>query len=59
MSIIPIANLPLDALVAGSVAPLRRWSTAGFCFVAWRRSGYSRSMGLLELLRLGLVCLAP
>ena len=31
--------------------------TAGFCFVAWRRSGYSRSMGLLELLRLALVCL--
>jgi len=29
--------------------------TAGFCFVAWRRSGYRRSMGLLELLRLGLV----
>jgi len=29
--------------------------TAGFCFVAWRRSGYRRSMGLLESLRLGLV----
>jgi hypothetical protein len=29
--------------------------TAGFCFLAWRRSGYRPSMGLLELLRLGLV----
>jgi hypothetical protein len=29
--------------------------TAGFCFVAWRRSGYRPSMGLLELLRLVLV----
>ena len=26
-----------------------------FCFVAWRRSGYRPSMGLLELMRLGLV----
>ena len=33
-------------------------TTAGFCFVAWRRSGYSRSLGLLELLRLGLVVIA-
>ena len=32
--------------------------TAGLCFVAWRRSGYSRSMGLLELLRLALVAIA-
>ena len=30
-------------------------ATAIFCFVAWRRSGYRPSMGLLELLRLGLV----
>ncbi len=30
--------------------------TAGLCFVAWRRSGYRRSLGLLELLRLVLVC---
>jgi hypothetical protein len=30
-------------------------ATAGFCFVAWRRSGYRASMGLLELLRLALV----
>jgi hypothetical protein len=29
--------------------------TAGFCFLAWRRSGFRRSMGLLEALRLGLV----
>ena len=29
--------------------------TAGLCFVAWRRSSYRPSMGLLELLRLGLV----
>ena len=32
--------------------------TAGLCFVAWRRSGYRRSMGLLELLRLALVAIA-
>ena len=32
--------------------------TAGLGFVAWRRSGYSRSMGLLELLRLALVAIA-
>jgi hypothetical protein len=30
--------------------------TAGFCYVAWRRSGYRPSLGLLELLRLGIVC---
>jgi hypothetical protein len=32
--------------------------TSGLCLVAWKRSGYSRSMGLLELLRLFLVCVA-
>jgi hypothetical protein len=32
--------------------------TAGFCFVAWRRSGYGRTQGLLELVRLGLVIAA-
>ncbi len=31
---------------------------AGFCFAAWRRSGYRKSLGLLELLRLVIVCLA-
>ncbi|MGC8642117.1 MAG: hypothetical protein ACP5XB_19815 [Isosphaeraceae bacterium] len=31
-------------------------ATAGFCFVAWRRSGYNRALGLLEMLRLALVC---
>jgi len=31
--------------------------TAGLCFVAWQRSGYRRSFGLLELLRLALVTL--
>jgi hypothetical protein len=30
---------------------------AGLCWMAWRRSGYARSQGLLELLRLGLVAL--
>ena len=30
-------------------------ATAGLGFVAWRRSGYHRSFGILELLRLGLV----
>ena len=29
--------------------------TAGLCFLAWRRSGYHRGMGFLELLRLCLV----
>ncbi len=29
--------------------------TAGLCWLAWRRSGYSRSQGLLELLRLTIV----
>jgi len=32
--------------------------TAGFCAAAWHRSGYRRSVGLLELLRLAIVCLA-
>jgi hypothetical protein len=32
--------------------------TAGFCFVAWRRSGYLRSVAVLELVRLGFVTLA-
>ena len=31
--------------------------TAGLCFVAWRRTGYRRSIGALEGLRLALVCL--
>ena len=29
--------------------------TAGLCYLAWRRTGYRRSIGLLELLRLALV----
>src|SRR4051812_25768464 len=32
-------------------------AAAGLCFMAWRRSGYARSQGLLELLRLGVVAL--
>jgi hypothetical protein len=32
--------------------------TAGLCFFAWRRSGYNRRLGLLELLRLTLVVTA-
>ena len=32
--------------------------TAAYCFAAWRRSGYQRSFGLLELLRLLLVIFA-
>jgi hypothetical protein len=32
--------------------------TGGLSFVAWRRSGYRRAMGLLELLRLALVGVA-
>src|SRR5439155_39595 len=30
---------------------------AGLCWLAWRRSGYARSQGLLELLRLAIVAL--
>ena len=30
--------------------------TGGLCLVAWRRTGYRRSIGLLESLRLSLVC---
>src|SRR5437870_3214620 len=30
---------------------------AGFCWTAWRRSGYARSQGLLELLRLAIIAL--
>ncbi len=33
-------------------------AAAGFCFAAWRRSGYRTSLGLLELLRFVLVVLA-
>ena len=33
-------------------------ATAGFCLVAWRRSGYKRSVGVLESLRLATVGLA-
>jgi len=32
--------------------------TAGLCFEAWRRSGYRRDYGMLEVLRLVLVCVA-
>jgi hypothetical protein len=32
--------------------------TAGFCLVAWRRSGFRRSIAILELLRLALVSIA-
>jgi hypothetical protein len=33
-------------------------ATSGFCFVAWRRSGFKRSVGVLEWLRLSCVSLA-
>ncbi len=33
-------------------------ATAAFCFIAWQRSGYRRSIGLLEALRLVMVILA-
>lgn len=32
-------------------------AAAGLCFAAWRRSGYRKDYGLLELLRLAMVCL--
>ena len=35
-----VAHVPLDALVARASRSSSCWSTAGFCFVAWRRSGY-------------------
>ena len=31
--------------------------TAALCFIAWRRSGYRRDVGILEVLRLATVCL--
>lgn len=33
-------------------------ATAAVCFISWRRSGYSKRFGLLELLRFGIVMLA-
>ena len=33
-------------------------ATLAFCFIAWRRSGYRRAVGVLELLRLTAVILA-
>src|SRR5947208_3162991 len=41
------------ALSAGAVV-----LAAGLCWAAWRRSGYARSQGLLELFRLAIVALA-
>jgi hypothetical protein len=38
-----------------AVSALAVLITAGLCFLAWRRSGYQRSLGVLELLRLALV----
>ena len=43
------------SLAASSVLVL---ATAVLCFVAWRRSGYRRSVGLLEGLRLALLAVA-
>ncbi len=48
---LPVADVSVDALVAGGLARVLG-ITAGSGFVAWRRSGYRPSMGLLELLRL-------
>ncbi|WP_010586573.1 membrane protein [Schlesneria paludicola] len=31
--------------------------TAGLCFLAWKRTGFRRSIGILELLRFSIVCL--
>lgn len=41
------AVLSIGVVVAG----------AALCFLAWRRSGYARSQGLLELLRFGVIAL--
>lgn len=40
---------------SASVSVLLVLTMAGFCFVAWRRSGYRRAQGLLEIFRLALV----
>ena len=40
-----------------AISALAVLTTAAFCFIAWRRSGYRSSMGLLELLRLVLVAM--
>ncbi|MBN1854055.1 MAG: hypothetical protein JW829_15105 [Pirellulales bacterium] len=42
---------------SAAVSVLAVGITAGFCLIAWRRSGYRRSTGFLELARLGLVSL--
>ncbi|HEX4148468.1 MAG TPA: hypothetical protein VHY20_05750, partial [Pirellulales bacterium] len=39
--------------IAGGLCMLL--ATAALCFAAWRRSGYRRDLGLLELLRLAIV----
>lgn len=44
---------PLSIAAAFLLVP----ATAAFSFVAWRRSGYARGTGLLELLRLAIVTL--
>jgi hypothetical protein len=41
-----------------AIAVVAVLATAGLSFVSWRRSGFRRSMGLLELLRLVLVGMA-
>lgn len=43
---------------SATVSALLVLLTAGLCVLAWRRSGYRKSLGLLELLRLTLVALA-
>ena len=52
---IPVAHVPGHALVGRRSRSSPCWPRPVFCFVAWRRSGYRTSMGLLELLRLALV----
>lgn len=48
--------LPTPWTIGLSIAALL--VTAGFCLVAWRRSGFKGSVGVLELLRLACVALA-
>src|SRR5256885_9909768 len=45
---------PWSAAVSAGVVVL----AAGLCWAAWRRSGYARPQGLLELFRLAIVALA-
>ena len=52
-----IAHVPLDAVDGRPSRSLAVLVTAGYGFIAWRRSGYRALDGLLELLRLAIVAI--